>query len=143
MRTEAKPQAAPSIDVRKLKQVRVREMAVRFALGAVVSVVAALVAKTVGARFGGAFLAFPAILPASLTFVQDKEGTRMADRAALGAILGGLGLVAFVAVAESMLTRHESAGVLALALAAWLAVSALLYAALVAVRPGPGGRRRD
>ena len=62
-------------------------MAVRFAFGAAISVGAGVLGKAVGARFGGTFLAFPAILPASLTLIQNKEGTRTADRNAVGAVL--------------------------------------------------------
>lgn len=123
--------AKPEIDLRRLRGVKSSEMLVRFALGATVSVVAGIISTLVGARFGGVFLAFPAILPASLTFVQSKEGTSEADHDAVGAILGGLALLVFAAVGESMFDRHNPALVLAAALAAWLVSTAALYTALV------------
>lgn len=126
---------APSVDVRKLRDATARQMAVRFALGAAVSIVAGVISKSVGARFGGLFLAFPAILPASLTFVEDKENRQMADRDATGAILGGLALVVFAAVGESLFHRRNSAVVLALALVAWLVCSFVLYTVMALIRP--------
>lgn len=127
--------AKPEIDVRQVRGVKAREMLVRFALGAAVSVTAAIISNAAGARLGGVFLAFPAILPASLTFVQDKEGTQKADRDAVGAILGGLALLVFAGVAESMFGRHSAVLVLGVALAAWLFSIAVLYAALMLLRP--------
>ncbi len=125
----------PQVDVRQVRDVNASEMLVRFALGATVSVVAGIISNAAGARLGGVFLAFPAILPASLTFVQDKEGTGKADRDAVGAILGALALLAFAAVGESMFGRHSAVIVLGVALAAWLISIAILYVALVLLRP--------
>lgn len=125
----------PEVDVRSIRNVKPSEMLVRFALGASVSVIAGIISNAAGARLGGVFLAFPAILPASLTFVQEKEGTSKADRDAVGAILGGLALLAFAAVGESMFGRHNAVLVLGGALAAWLICIAVLYMALVLIRP--------
>jgi len=102
-----------------------------------------VIAKTVSARFGGMFLAFPAILPASLTLIQEKEGTRRADREALGAILGGTSLVAFAGAGEATIGQMPGALALLLALAAWLAASFSLYALLAALRPQDCDRNRD
>lgn len=136
-------EATPRVDVRNVRNVKLGEMASRFALGAFVSVVAGIISHLVGARIGGVFLAFPAILPASLTIVQDKEGTRTADRDALGAVLGGSALVVFAAIGESMFGRHNSAAVLALALAAWLVAAFAFYAVLGLIRPDKENRRKD
>jgi uncharacterized membrane protein (GlpM family) len=125
----------PRVDLRKVRDVKAGEMLIRFVLGATVSVVAAIISLAAGARLGGVFLAFPAILPASLTFVQDKEGTNKADRDAVGAVLGGLALLAFAAVGESMFGRHNGALVLVAALAAWLVSIAILYVAALLLRP--------
>src|SRR5438874_11739447 len=54
--------AWPTVDVVKLREVKLGQLAARFAFGAVVSVGAGVLGKSVGARFGGTFLAFPAIL---------------------------------------------------------------------------------
>jgi hypothetical protein len=127
--------AKPEVDLRKVRDVRAGEMLVRFALGAAVSVAAAVISNLFGARLGGVFLAFPAILPASLTFVQSKEGTKSADRDAVGAVLGGFALLVFAGVGESMFGRQNPALVLAAALAAWLFAIAVLYLALMLLRP--------
>lgn len=136
-------EATPRVDVRNVRDVKPRDMAVRFALGALVSVVAGIISHLAGARIGGVFLAFPAILPASLTIVQDKEGTRRADRDALGSVLGGIALVVFATVGESMFGRHNSAAVLALALVGWLVSSFALYAVLGLIRPDKENRHND
>lgn len=133
----------PSIDLRRIRDIDWKQMATRFALGAVVSVVAGVISNSVGARFGGVFLAFPAILPASLTFVEDEQGSRSADRSAIGAVLGGLSLVVFAAVGEAMFTRHPPLLVLVAALGAWLAACLALYAALAALRPDDCDARKD
>ena len=127
----------------KLKEVRVRDYLVRFALGAAVSIGASVIGRNVGVRFGGAFLAFPAILPASLTLIQDKEGTRTADRAALGSVLGGLGLAVFATVGEVCLTRIEPFLAILLALVGWLVAATALYALLAVLRPEDCDRRKD
>ena len=131
MATEVLPVFEPG----EARRANMKEMMVRFALGAAVSILAGIVAKAEGARLGGVFLAFPAILPASLTFVEEEEGTRKASRDAIGAVLGGLALVVFAAVAESTLTRINSILALLAALLGWAAASAVLYAGLAAFRP--------
>lgn len=133
----------PSGDLSKIREAKPKELLVRFLLGAVVSIAAGIISKGVGPRLGGVFLAFPAILPASLTFVQAKEGTRKADRDAIGAVLGGLALVVFAAVAESTFTRVNSAVVLVCALAGWLLSCGLMYAVLASVRPDDCDRNQD
>jgi hypothetical protein len=79
-----------------------------------------------GLRGGGIFLAFPAILPASLTLIEKKEDTDRAVGDIKGAVLGSAGLLLFAAVVHFGIARL---GVLALAaaVAAWLLVSLSLY----------------
>lgn len=125
----------PDLTLGKLRQVRLRDYVIRFALGAAISVAAALVGKYIGVRFGGTLLAFPAILPASLTLIQEKEGSRDADRNAIGAVLGGLGLAVFATLAEVGFGHLAPAVVLVASLTAWMAASGLLYAALAFLRP--------
>lgn len=133
----------PRADLSKVREAKPKELLVRFALGAVVSVAAGIVSKGAGPRLGGLFLAFPAILPASLTFVQGKEGTHKADRDAIGAVLGGLGLVVFAALAESTFTRLNPVAVLLFSLLAWLLACGAMYATLAAVRPDDCDRNQD
>lgn len=138
-RADVRPGFAPS----KLKDVRPQEYAVRFVLGALVSVGAALVAKATSARLGGVFLAFPAILPASLTLIEDKEGNRRAGRDAIGAVLGGLGLAIFAGIAEASLGRVRSPVALVFAFGAWVVGSLGLYALLAWLRPEACDRHQD
>jgi uncharacterized membrane protein (GlpM family) len=141
--SNSKPDTAPEVDVAKLRQVEPKELLIRFALGAIVSIVAGVISKTLGVRLGGVFLAFPAILPASLTFVQDKEGTRKADRTAIGAVLGGAALVGFAAVGEALFSRLNSALVLAAALTAWTVAILVFYATLAIFRPDDCDKHQD
>jgi hypothetical protein len=127
----------------KLGKVAPREIAVRFAFGAAISIGAGVVGQTVGARFGGMFLAFPAILPAGLTLIEKKEGTRRAGRNAIGAVLGGVALAVYAGVGEAAFGHLPGAVVLLLALGAWLAASAGLYALLAFFRPGDCDKSLD
>ncbi|MDA8296087.1 MAG: DUF3147 family protein [Actinomycetota bacterium] len=133
----------PEFDLGQLANVPVRDYLVRFALGAAISVAAALIANATSARFGGLFLAFPAILPAALTLTQDEQGTRAADRGALGAILGGVSLVVFAVVAEAALAILPAAAALTLALGGWILTALGCYGLLALVAPQTCDKRRD
>jgi hypothetical protein len=114
----------------KLREVKPHELAVRFAFGAVISIVAATVGQRFGARLGGVFLAFPAILPASLTLVAKKDGKEAAEDDGRGAVLGAIGMVAFAAVASVGFHSLPVGAVLALATLAWAATGVGLYLVL-------------
>jgi uncharacterized membrane protein (GlpM family) len=133
----------PDLTLGRLRRVRVRDYVVRFAMGAAISVVAAVVGKIIGVRFGGTLLAFPAILPASLTLIQEEEGTSRADRDAIGAILGAVGLVIFGMVGEATFGRVDPALALALAILGWLVTALLLYSLLAFLRPESCDRTND
>jgi hypothetical protein len=137
------PPVFPDLTLGKLRRVRLRDYAVRFAMGAAISVVAAIVGKAIGVRFGGTLLAFPAILPASLTLIQEEEGTSRADRDAIGAILGAVGLVSFAMVAEATFGRLDPALALALAILSWLFTAFALYSLLAFLRPDTCDRTKD
>jgi len=111
----------------ELRSVQPRDLAVRFAFGFGVSVAAGIVTLAFGSRTGGFFLAFPAILPASLTLIEKKEGRREAEGNAVGAIIGAVALVAFALTAWALFTHIPGAAVEVIALAGWLIVSILLY----------------
>lgn len=105
-------------DVSALKGTRWHEFAVRFVFGGAITVITGVLAKKYGPVFGGLFLAFPAIFPASATLVQKHEtekkrragitfSTRGRLAAALdarGAIMGGVGLIVFAAVMWKLLS---------------------------------------
>lgn len=134
---------APAVDFARLRQVKVRDCALRFFLGAFISVSAAFIVKGVDPRFGGVFLAFPAILPASLTLIQSENGRSAAGRNAVGAVLGGFGLCCFAGLAEFFLLHLPPFAALVLALVGWVTVSFLVYALLVWFRPSDCDRRND
>jgi hypothetical protein len=71
-------QGPTRVDPSKLRSVTVRDYVIRFGFGFLISVVSAVVTDLSGARIGGLFLAFPAILPATLTLVEKKEGIAQA-----------------------------------------------------------------
>ena len=133
----------PAVEPSKLRQVQLKDYLIRFALGAAISIVAGIIGKAVSERFGGSFLAFPSILPASLTLIQEKEGTRRAGRNAIGAVLGSAGMVVFAMIGEAAFGHLPSFIVLLLALAGWAITSLVLYAGLAFIRPESCDRAED
>src|SRR5205085_10684744 len=129
-----------------LAKMRPQELALRFAFGAAISVVAGLVSLAWGPRAGGMFLAFPAILPATVTLIEKKEGTDEAGHDVAGAFLGAFGLVAFGAVTVWALHRMAVGLALAAAGASWAVVSLGLYLLTESARRrltgGKGGSAR-
>ena len=128
-------------DVSALGRTRWYEYALRFLFGGAITVLAGLIAKGCGPIFGGLFLAFPAIFPASATLVQKHEtekkrkagiidndrGRKTAALDARGAALGCVGLACFAVTLWRLLPCLNAAiGVLA-ALVVWLAVCLLLW----------------
>ena len=111
------------ISLRDVRRVPLRDLAVRFAFGAGISTVASLIAILAGARAGGLMLAFPAILPATLTLLEREESARKAEDADFGSVLGALGLAAFAAVAWWLLPRVGAGVALVAAALAWLATA--------------------
>ena len=89
----------------KLRTPPPRDWIIRFVFGAGVSAVAGVVSEIAGPRVGGVFLAFPAILLASLTLVAKEEGVKQARDDARGAAFGTIGLLAFAVVVASAATR--------------------------------------
>lgn len=122
------PDELPSLDLGKLRQVRPRDLLIRFSVGAVTSIVGGTLAIVFNARVAGAMLAFPAILAASLTLIEEQEDSHEAREDARGAIMGGLALAAFAAVCALAFSRWNAALVLAVASAAWLLIATLGYA---------------
>jgi hypothetical protein len=130
-------------DLSKLRDVDVGEIAIRFAFGAGVSVVASVVSTMAGPFWGGTFLAFPAILPASLTLLERKEGTEAALHTQRGALLGSIGMVAFAVVAALTFDQVPTALVLISAAVAWSVAAVGLYLSVASWRHRHRGRRDD
>jgi uncharacterized membrane protein (GlpM family) len=118
----------PAIELGAIRKVALWEYVVRFGFGGAVTVVAGLIAKRYGPSIGGLFLAFPAILPASLTLVKVHDGRREAAEDARGAVLGALALLAFAAVALTLVDWTHPVVTLAAATAAWSIASIILWA---------------
>jgi hypothetical protein len=124
-----------------LKKTKWYEYAVRFLLGGSLTVIAGLLAKFYGPVFGGLFLAFPAIFPASATLVDKHErekkqragikhttrGRQVAGVDAAGAALGSLGLATFAYIIWKLLPVWNVTGVFITAVSAWLFISMTLW----------------
>lgn len=120
----------------RLRRVPAKALLIRFAFGAAVSAVAGVVSAVFGPRPGGVFLAFPAILLASLTLVAEEQDRRAARDDARGAAIGSAGMIAFAVVCAR--SARAAGGPLALVLAslAWILVSVAGY--LIVRRLGHG-----
>ena len=123
-----------------LKETLWHEYLIRFVLGGLVTAGTGAIASLFGPATGGLFLAFPAIFCASATLIEKHErkrkervgvrGSRRGKEAAAldaaGAALGSFGLLAFGA-AVWLFAHDLSWWALLVALAAWCAVSVLLW----------------
>lgn len=130
-----------SFNTSALKQTRWYQYAVRFLLGGLITAIAGLIAKRYGPSFGGLFLAFPAILPASATLIEKHEKQRKEKKGlhgmvtakkavsadAAGASMGGVALIAFAWFVWKILPQLPLWQTLLAATAIWLATSVLLW----------------
>jgi hypothetical protein len=130
-----------TIDLSALTRTRWYEYALRFFFGGVVTMATGLIAKHYGPVFGGLFLAFPAIFPASATLIEKHEterrqragivgtarGRKAAALDARGAAVGSLGLVAFGLLMWQLLRYWNSVSALVTALAVWFTVAVLVW----------------
>jgi hypothetical protein len=114
----------------RLRDIDLRALLIRFVFGFVVSVSVGLITLVAGDRVGGLFLAFPGILPASLTLIARKDGEHKAQVDAAGAILGGFGLSAFGAASWFLLPRLAPAWAELCATVAWGVVAIGSYMAV-------------
>jgi hypothetical protein len=118
----------PKPTLEALKKSRPRDIAVRFAFGGSISVLAGLVAKYWGPIVGGLLLAFPAILPASLTLVKQHDGRAKAVDDARGGRLGSAGLIAFAATVWAASATWRPTIVLIVATLVWAVVGGTCWA---------------
>ena len=119
------------------------EYASRFVFGGAITLVAGILAKRYGPVFGGLFLAFPAILPSSLTLIEKHEsqkkqragiprtirGRLAAALDARGAAMGSIGLACFGLVVWKLLPVWNPPLALLVASVIWFAVSFLIWRA--------------
>src|SRR3954470_9913907 len=131
------PEESIGTQVEKVRDLRLRDTVVRFAFGAITSAVSGSLSILFSPIVGGAFLAFPAILAASLTLIAEEEGREESREDARGATVGALALAAFAAIGVATLTHIAWPVALAAASGGWAVVAIGLYVALW-VRPGSG-----
>jgi hypothetical protein len=105
----------------------------RFAFGAGISLIAGVIGMIFGPVVGGVLLGFPAILPASLTLIEKKEGKEEASIDSLGAMLGSAAMIAFAVVVTLWVTRWGVVPTLLVALVVWLAVAGALYTLVASI----------
>ncbi|MGC1184974.1 MAG: DUF3147 family protein [Candidatus Dormiibacterota bacterium] len=139
MRGRAGQRQQLGIKLGELRGINAGEYLVRFAFGAAISAAAVLITAVWGPRIGGAFLAFPAILPASLTLIERQRGTAAATSDAKGGQLGGLGLIFFGLVAWKLLPRLAPSVALMVAIVAWCVIAMGAYLLLRRFLPGRWG----
>jgi hypothetical protein len=130
-------------DLSALAAIKWHEYGVRFFFGGAITVIAGLLAKEFGPVFGGLFLAFPAIFPASATMVEKHESEKKRDAGILrssrgrqaaaldarGAAIGSIGLGCFAFAVWKLLTLWTPIQALSAALGIWLAVSVMIWRA--------------
>src|SRR5580700_366793 len=130
-----------SLDLSVLARTRWYEYGLRFLFGGAITLITGLLAKRYGPVFGGLFLAFPAIFPASATLVEKHEtekkqaagtsrtirGRQAAALDARGAAMGSAGLMGFAFVMWKLLPTWNSAATLLTALLAWFVVSFVIW----------------
>jgi hypothetical protein len=135
-------------DFSALKRTSWRDLALRFLFGGGITVAAGVLARRYGPVFGGLFLAFPAIFPASATLLEKHErekkrragiahtlrGRQAAALDAKGAALGALALISFGYFVWKLLPLWNSGLVLCTAVAVWCAVAVLAWCANRALR---------
>ncbi len=100
----------------------------RFAFGATISVAGGLIGNQWGPLVGGVFLAFPAVLAATLTLIEDKEQrTAPATQDARGAVLGAVGLIGFAGCVWGLAVTLPAWLALVIAVVAWAVIADVLY----------------
>lgn len=104
-------------DFSSFRLARWYEYAIRFAAGGAATVIAGLLVEKFGPVFGGLFLAFPAILPCSVSLIESHETKRKHQAGLLGTVrgreaagvdsagasMGSLGMAAFAVVVWKLL----------------------------------------
>lgn len=117
----------PEVHPEKVRRHRFGDYAVRFVFGAAIALVAGIIGMAFGPKVGGVLLGFPAILPASLTLIEKKEGKDEAAVDSVGAILGAVAMIVFAIFVSLTAVSWGAVASILVALAVWLAVAVGLY----------------
>ena len=112
-----------SIEPSRLRDCDLKSLVIRFVFGFVISVIIGAIGLAAGDRVAGLFLAFPAILPASVTLIAQQDGEDKAKVDSAGACFGGLGLAAFGATSWFLLPHMAPVVAELCALVAWCLVA--------------------
>jgi uncharacterized membrane protein (GlpM family) len=131
------PEESIGAQVDKVRDLRSRDLVVRFIFGAITSAVAGSLSILFSPIVGGVFLAFPAILAASLTLIAEEEDRKEAREDARGATVGAVALAAFAGIGVLTFTKIAWPLALAAACGAWVVVAMGLYL-LLWLRPSSG-----
>ncbi|HZS94841.1 MAG TPA: DUF3147 family protein [Chloroflexota bacterium] len=124
---DSEQRSGVGLDLDKLGHNSWHDYVIRFAFGGTITALTGVIAHIWGPAVGGLFLAFPAILPASITLVQDHDGKRQAGVDALGAAFGTIGLVIFGIVIWFAASRGTAWLDLLVAGLLWLATSVAVW----------------
>jgi hypothetical protein len=128
-------------DISALKDTKWYEYALRFLFGGAITAITGILASHYGPVFGGLFLAFPAVFPASATLVEKHErekkqragiaktirGREAAALDARGAAIGSIGLIGFALTAWRVAPLWNGALALLAALVVWMTLSILIW----------------
>jgi hypothetical protein len=125
---------APRASLSKLTKLHVWEYAVRFLFGGIVTAAAGWISQRYGFAVGGMFLAFPAILPASLTLVRQHDGRSKALDDARGGRVGAVALAWFALIVALAARSWPAVAFLSVALCTWTVVAVVLWRILLARR---------
>jgi hypothetical protein len=132
MTAQERPQAQPE----RARETKGWEYTLRFVFGGVVTAAVGVIGVAFGPVVAGLFLAFPAILPATITLIETHRGREKAGVDALGASLGSVGLMAFGVMLWLLAPRSAGWIVIGAATIVWFAVSAGLWWGVESVRGG-------
>jgi uncharacterized membrane protein (GlpM family) len=121
------PEESIGAQVEKVRDLRSRDLVIRFIFGAITSAVAGSLSILFSPIVGGVFLAFPAILAASLTLIAEEEDRKEAREDARGAAVGAVALAAFAWIGVLLFTEIAWPLALAAACGGWAVVALGLY----------------
>jgi uncharacterized membrane protein (GlpM family) len=121
------PEESIGTQVAKVGDLRIRDLIVRFIFGAITSAVAGSLSILFSPIVGGVFLAFPAILAASLTLIAEEEDMEESREDARGAAVGAVALGAFAGIGVLTFTMIGWPLALVAASAGWALVALGLY----------------
>lgn len=127
----------------RLRAIRPRDYLIRFLFGGTISVIAALIAQWTTGQVGGIFTTFPAILLASLTLINQKDGKEASAMDAQGAVLGSIALMLTSILLSCLLGVIAGALALLVGLGTWLVCSIGLYVVSVKLGWLPGVKSRE